>query len=400
MMADGDMAALRSVDEWAFGSSFSDNRWQVASAALERDRQLGAFDAGALVGHSACVTHTLTTPGGTVPAAGVTWVGVQPSHRRRGVMSSLLRRQLADLAESGEPVATLWAAEPGIYGRFGFGVASRRLAVTTPSGTTLAGPPADGVTLAFGDVPDLIDDCREAYERLRPSRPGMVTRSREAWAESSHDDPADRAGASALRCAVARDADGAATGYAWFRTRPSWKDGTPDGTVEVDEMLTADAGSARALLGVVLDLDLMSRSRFWNLPLDDPLVGLTEHTTRLRAAVLDQLWVRLVRVDDALIARSYTGEVDLDLDNTDETLRRNEGPRRLVADATGAEVSRTSAPADVALDTRALAAAYLGDDAPSRALVSGLLIEHSPGAATTLIHALRGTRAPHCPYMF
>jgi len=105
-------------------------------------------------------------------------------------------------------------------------------------------------------------------------------------------------------------------------------------------------------------------------------------------------------VDDALVARSYTGEVDLVLDITDETLRRNEGRWRLVADATGAEVSRTSSPADVALDTRALAAAYLGDDAPSRALVSGLLIEHSPGAATTLIHALRGTRAPHCPYMF
>ncbi|WP_371131344.1 GNAT family N-acetyltransferase [Streptomyces sp. Ag109_O5-10] len=41
-------------------------------------------------------------PGGTlVPAAGVTAVGVLPSHRRRGVLSASMRRQLVDLRAGG-----------------------------------------------------------------------------------------------------------------------------------------------------------------------------------------------------------------------------------------------------------------------------------------------------------
>ena len=44
-------------------------------------------------------------------------VGVLPSHRRRGVLSSLMRHQLDDVHERGEAVAALFASEAGIYGR-------------------------------------------------------------------------------------------------------------------------------------------------------------------------------------------------------------------------------------------------------------------------------------------
>lgn len=399
-LTDDDLPALRSVDGWAFGMSVTDSRWQVASAVLERDRQLGAFDDGSLVGHSACLSHVLTIPGGTVPAAGVTWVGVQPSHRRRGVMSALLRRQLTELAEQREPVATLWAAEPAIYGRFGFGVASRRLVVTAPAGTALAGDPPRARRLALADVPDVLEDCQQVYETLRPQLPGMVTRSVEAWKESSHDDPADRSGASPLRCAVAYDELGRPDGYVWFRTQPKWEDGTPHGTVHVHELLAGSADAARMLLGVVLDLDLMTSTHLWNLTLDDRLLALTEHTARLRVGVLDQLWARLVRVDDALSARAYGGAIDMVLDVTDETLPHNAGRWRLAADATGAEVSRTRAAPDLHIDVRTLSGAYLGDDALVRATLAGLLEEHTPGSAEALARAMRGDRAPHCPYMF
>lgn len=399
-MTDDDLPALRSVDGWAFGTSISDSRWRVASSALERDRQLGAFDEESLVGHSACLGHVLTVPGGTVPAAGVTWVGVQPSHRRRGVMSALLRRQLTELAEQREPVATLWAAEPGIYGRFGFGVASRRLVVTLRAGTSLGGKPAHIGRLALSDVHDAFDPCHDVYERLRPLRPGMVTRSREAWRESAFDDPADRSGASPLRCAVAYEEVDRPDGYVWFRTQPKWEDGTPDGTVHVHEMLAGSPAAAQALLGVVLDLDLMSGTHIWNLATDDPLLALTEHTARLRARVVDQLWARLVRVEDALAARSYDGAIDLVLDLTDEALPRNAGRWRLAADPTGVDVSRTHATPDLSMDIRTLSGAYLGDDTLARATLAGLVHEHTTGAAAVLGRAMRGERAPYCPYMF
>ena len=66
----------------------------------------------------------MTIPGGVAPCAGITFVGVMPSHRRRGVLTELMRAQLDDLHERGEPLAALWASEPVIYGRFGYGIAA------------------------------------------------------------------------------------------------------------------------------------------------------------------------------------------------------------------------------------------------------------------------------------
>ena len=66
----------------------------------------------------------MSIPGAFVRAAGVTLVGVLPTHRRRGILRSLMRAQLDDIHERGEPIAYLWASEDPLYGRYGYGIAS------------------------------------------------------------------------------------------------------------------------------------------------------------------------------------------------------------------------------------------------------------------------------------
>lgn len=398
-LRDDDMPALRRVDEWAFATTMTDRRWEVSTAALERDRQLGAFVDADLAGHVAAYTFELTVPGATVPAAGVTWVSVFPGHRRRGVLRALMARQLGDLHETGEPVAVLSASEPAIYGRFGYGPASRHVGVTASRGVALDGPGPEGTTVALGDVADALEPCRAAYERARPLVPGMVTRTADLWAESAYDEPETRQGWSARRCAVAVDPDGTPTGYAWFKTRQRWEGPSPNGLVEVTEMLTTTPGASRALLDVVLDLDLTTTVEMY-LPLDDPLMTLTIGTQRLQPSVIDQLWVRLVRLDEALDSRAYAAPVDVVLEVADEGCPWNAGRWRLAADPTGATTTRTTAPADLALDVAHLAAAYLGDDHLNRAVLAGLVTEHTAGAALALARAMRGDRAPYCPYVF
>jgi len=396
---DDDLPAVRRVDDWAFGQAMSDTRWAAASDLLERDRQIGAFDGATLVGHAAAFTHVLTTPGGSVPSAGVTWVGVAPTHRRRGALTALMRHQIAALADSGEPVAALWASEPGIYGRFGYGVASRKAVVTVPRPVHSAAPTTTGMTVVLSDVGDGLAGCVEVYDRVRPNRPGMVSRSAKAWFEASLDEPDSRGGASPLRCARAVDDDGLTQGYSWFRTRPDWSSASPEGTVTVTEMLAASPEAARALQDVVFDLDLMTSTEVWNLPLDDPLL-MWGHSRRLRPAIDEQLWVRLVRLEEALVARRYCAPVDLVLEVRDDLIGDNAGRWRLAADETGAVVSRTAAPADVTVDVDDLAGGYLGDDHLHRAITAGRTSERTPGAAVRLARALRGDRAPWCAYMF
>ena len=78
-----------------------------------------------IVGASCEVPFTMTLPGGCTEALGLTWVSVEITHRRRGILRALIERQLREAAARGVPVAVLTASEASIYGRFGFGVATR-----------------------------------------------------------------------------------------------------------------------------------------------------------------------------------------------------------------------------------------------------------------------------------
>ena len=97
----------------------------MEGSVVEAERSLVADDAGAVVGHAAAYTRELTVPGAVVPAAHVSQVGVAPTHRRRGLLTRMMHRQLREVAAAGrEPIAVLWASETKIYPRFGYGPAA------------------------------------------------------------------------------------------------------------------------------------------------------------------------------------------------------------------------------------------------------------------------------------
>jgi predicted acetyltransferase len=403
VMTDDDMPALRRLDDLAFGVTSSESRWEAASSALERRRQLGAFDGPELAGHAGVFTLDLTVPGGQVPAAGVTWVMVSPVHRRRGVLAALMDRQLNHLRDQGEAVAVLWASEPAIYPRFGYGLASRRLSLRVPRAHAALRPTrgsGPGRRLRVGDVAELRPACVQVYEALRSRRPGMVSRSEGAWRETAQDDPSDRGGGSAVRCVLAEAPDGAPLGYAWYRTSPTWNSGQPGGPVDVREVLTDDVATTRAVMSFLLDIDLTSQTNLWNLPLDHPLPAMLADPRRATPTLLDSLWVRLVRLDEAVQARCLSTEVDVVVEVADERCPWNAGRWRLAGGPAGAAVSRSSDPPDLSLDVDVLAAAYLGDPTLGPAHAAGLVEEHTAGALVALDRAMRGDRSPWCSYIF
>ena len=157
---------------------------------FEFDRSIAAFDGDAMVGTTAAYSFQLTVPGGITGAAGVTFVAVLPSHRRRGILSAMMRHQLADIAARGEAVAALYASETGIYGRYGYGCASWQLSLTIRRGegalspavtgsTESGGAGADGAGTGHGSVrlraapPDeLRAELAKVYDGAVPRRPG------------------------------------------------------------------------------------------------------------------------------------------------------------------------------------------------------------------------------------
>jgi predicted acetyltransferase len=326
------------------------------------DRSIGAWDGNLCAGTAGAFPFRLTVPGGAaVPAAGVTMVSVAATHRRRGVLTSMMRRQLDDVRAWGEPLAVLTASEPAIYGRFGYGCGSHHLSAEIDTARVrLSVPPGmDGVRLRYADPEDVLAGCEAVYAALVPGRAGTPARL-PGWERLGLLDPeSERGGASPIQCVVA-ERDGEVTGYARFRVRPQWGPAGHAGEVRLLELAALDPVSDAALWRFLFDIDLTATLTMRWRPVDDPWQFMVSDIRRCQVRPKDSLYVRLVDVGAALTARTYQAPVDVVLEVEDAFCPWNSGRWRLSGDPKGASCSRTTDPAELALSVRELGAAYLG----------------------------------------
>src|SRR5438876_8088934 len=160
----------------AFGASLpTDEELTVSSEITEFDRTLAFFDGAELVATAGIFSCEMTLPGGTLPCGGVTRVAVVTTHRRRGLLTAMMRRQLDDMHERGEPLAALYASEAPIYGRFGYGLATYQAAMEIERSH---GAFAQKITsigrLSMVDVPTGIRQFTCVWEQARRNQPGML----------------------------------------------------------------------------------------------------------------------------------------------------------------------------------------------------------------------------------
>src|SRR5881409_115532 len=169
-------AAFLAIGQY-FGATIEEDRMQRWVDQLGLDRMHAAWSDGTIVGGAAAFTFNMTVRGGDVPTAGVSVVGVYPTHRRRGVLRALMRAQLDDAHERDEPLAALWASEESIYGRFGYGLASFCGEITLArEHTAFAQPFEPKGTLRLIDPEEARERIPPVYERIRPEWPGMFSR--------------------------------------------------------------------------------------------------------------------------------------------------------------------------------------------------------------------------------
>ena len=400
--------ALHAVGEHAFhdAASTPQHRAQMLGR-LELDRALGAFDGPVPVGSTGAYSFQLCVPGALAAAAGVTWVSVLPTHRRRGIMGSLMRRQLDDIHDRGEPIAVLWASEAGIYARYGYGRASWHATFTLghgEGGLTPGAPRDPRLRLRIAEPEAALTELAKVYDSLLPGQPGLFARTGAWWKRVIDDPEEERHGATPLRCVLAED-DAGPRGYALYVGQSRWDPETflPDSRLEVRELVAADPAATTALWSDLLSRDLVSEVSARLRPADDPLLQLLADPRRARPQVSDGLWVRVIDVPAALSLRRYSCPVDVVIEVTDDTCPWNQGRWRLVTSGAApwaGHCQRTEDPADVVVPAASLGAAYLGGTRLGSLARAGLATEVRPGALAALSAALAWEPAPWCPVIF
>ncbi|MFF7367387.1 GNAT family N-acetyltransferase [Streptomyces tricolor] len=384
------------------GGTTSTEERELDRSLTEFDRSLAVWDGDTLVGTSGAFSFRMTVPGGAVvPTAGVTMVSVAATHRRRGVLTSMMRRLLEDARAKGEPLAALFASEPAIYGRFGYGAATLQLNAEIDTGRVTLALPAgtDEVRVRYAPPADVLAECEAVYAALVPRRPGMLARQ-PGWERAALVDPeSEREGASALQCVVA-ERDGGVTGYARFRTKMGWGPSGHDGTVTVEDLAALDPATEAALWRFLFGIDLMTTLKVRGRPVDDAWQHLVSDIRRCLPQLRDAGYVRVVDVGAALSARTYPTPVDVVFEVEDAFCPWNAGRWRLTGDAKGASCERTADAADLALTVRELGAAYLGGVSLLSLAAAGRVRELRPGALTEASVGFGSAVAPWLPHGF
>jgi predicted acetyltransferase len=375
---------------------------RVLRELTEVDRTLAVFDGPDIVGSAAADSLQLTIPGGIVPMAGVTAVAVVPSHRRRGILTELMHRQLEDVHRRGEPVAGLWASEGGIYQRFGYGLATLHSSFAidrtrTAFARQLAPDPG---RVRMVPREQALEAMPPVYERIRPTIPGFLDRSSLWWDRLYADLERDRRGAGPLLFAL-HESPESVDGFLAYRVKDDWSEGWAAGHAMIHELIAATPEAYAALWSFVMNLDLVGKITTWRRPADEPLFHMLAEPRRLSFGLSDALWIRPVDVARALSLRSYAVDGEVAFAVRDSLCPWNEDTYRMMVRSGNAEVRRDDrAMPDLELDVSDLGAAYLGGETFTRLHDAGRVAAASEEALRRADDLFRTSRAPWCPHIF
>jgi predicted acetyltransferase len=381
----------------AFGGHARPQDIERERTVAEIDRSLAAYDGEEIVGGASAASFVLTVPGGFVRAAGVTGVGVKPTHRRQGINTAMMRRQLEDIRVGGEPVAILYASEGSIYGRYGYGVGSFRCSIDIQRGRTafVRGYQPSGRTRLL-DREEALKAFLPLYDRVRAERPGGIeldaTWFGHRFAES------EWGGEERKWFYVAHEGRDGLDAYAVYEVKVGESHHRRD--LVVEEVQASSPQGYADIWRYLFDVDLIAGIAAHGRPLDEPLLHLVREPERLQLKVEDALWVRLVDVPAALEGRVYGREGRVVFEVRDPFCPWNEGRFALEGGPDGASCVSTDDDADIVLTVNELGGAYLGGVSFRQLYRAGRVTGERSGALALADSMFGWDPAPWCSFVF
>ncbi len=356
----------------------TDEAIERMKADLRPERTLAAFDRDQMVGSADSYLFELTVPGGAqVDVAGVTRVGVLATHRRRGLLTQMMQRQLSEARDRGEAMAILIASESVIYGRFGYGVSSyhQSLEIDTRYRDFRPAVEVSG-KVSFVDDETADKVFPEVYDRWRKQQPSAIPRSEAWWANLRAD---TKPGHDSY--AVHEDGEGNVDGYVRYHVNSKWENTIAASSVDVGDLITITPEAAISLWRHLLDLDLVRTVKAWARPVDEPLRSWLSNPRALTVSgQADFFWTRILDIPASLGARTYRNDGSLVIEVDDAMFPDNTGRYALTIDGGAAMCEESSASPDLAMSIADLGGIFLGGVRASELARAGRVKELTPRA--------------------
>lgn len=395
-----ELVAYRHAISWGFGDDGEPDADQQAhfDAFNPAETSIAAFDRGHMVATFGSYDLDLTLPGGaTVAMAGTTHVTVNPTHRRRGILTQMMRMHLDQAIERGQLLAGLWASEERIYGRFGYGPAVTSLDLRIPDYAVELAPADPAITVHPMTAEEAADIVPPLYESARPTIAGSLVRTEGWWTHRRLPDPPNHRHGQGKRRYVMAERDGVPVGYLVFRLKELEPWG--EGLTRIIELMAVDDEVRRTLWSFALNVDLHRNVRWWNAPIDEPALLQVDRFRKVACTTMDSLWLRPLDMVPLLEARTYDTDGALVIEVADR-FGPTAGTYRLeVVDGAGSCQAVTSAEPDVTLAVEELGRLLLGGVSAVTLARAGLIAGSAGGVAR--LHDLFVTRhQPYCPEVF
>jgi predicted acetyltransferase len=388
-----ELAAYERADEYGFGIRYDADDDRHAWSGAELDRTVAVFEGDEIVATGRNYSLELTLPGGAViPTSAVSWISVRPTHRRRGILTRVMTYLLEEGAQRGENVSMLTASEGGIYARFGYGVATRVLAIEMARNAIAFAAPVHRGRVRMIEPEESLKIAPELFDRVRLQRTGAVSRPAVWWLDAWGQKEFVK-----YRFDVVYEVDGRVEGFAIYGVDGTWANGVPDRTVAVHDLVAATPEAEAALWQHLCGIDLTNRVTHSVVAPDTELPWRLRDSRQVRTTALrDWLWVRPVDVPGLLGLRRYASAERMVLEVRDDMRSDGAAAGRFLLEGgpDGATCARTEATPDLVLDVGALGSISLGGITASLLARADQVEEQTPGALAAADRMFAADRAP------
>ncbi|MAU24250.1 MAG: hypothetical protein CL706_02425 [Chloroflexi bacterium] len=343
------------------------------------DRLIAAFDTdiNKIVGTGGADKYSMSVPGGnSISMAGIAFMGTLPTHKRKGIFSSMMNKLHCQAKERGDSIAGLWASQSLLYSRFGYGLATIREDWQINSNhANLSKAKNDSIRFELVDKNTALEEIPKIYDIFRTCQNGATDRTQGYWNYMLYEDEQtmyNKSGNSGFFFVIAYK-DNKPSGYAFYNFDKESGVAHEDdkGTLRVEEIISIDRETNNALWHYIFGVELVEEVTFNRRAPNDSLYLMLENPRKLKRDTIDGLWVRIIDPISMLESRTYNYKGNITISISGQNQKDIEGTYLIETDGTNTEVKKVKNKPDIYMRPSDLSSIYFGGTSPGEHFQAG-----------------------------